>query len=324
MPRPTTHDEEFSHSQQTGAPLSYAEEGSADSRRKKGTTAASKRRGLAVFLGIAFGGTWLWLLFATKALGVSPVNPLLQLPAFCVPGIGAVIVRKWVSREGFADAGLTPRFRAARRYYALALLGPVALTAVTLWLAALLGLWTPDLAGPGGLLPGVRECAMLLLMMLIAVATTPLYWGEEFGWTSYLRPRLFPGHLWLSTLTTGFIWAVWHYPLAFIGYIEFSNVLVGLLIWTLSFQLQEIILTWLYLRSGSVWVASLAHAGNNMVLFLLLGQYLDQEAGLGPALPMLLSAIPMAAVCGWIAASRRRPDRTKRHDEETQGHPRAA
>ncbi|WP_336052769.1 hypothetical protein [Streptomyces sp. CA2R101] len=35
---------------------------------------------------------------------------------------------------------------------------------------------------------------------------------------------------------------------------------IGLAVWTLSFQLQEIILMWLYQRSGSVWVARLTHA----------------------------------------------------------------
>ncbi|MEU6330721.1 hypothetical protein ABZ851_26105 [Streptomyces sp. NPDC047049] len=68
---------------------------------------------------------------------------------------------------------------------------------------------------------------------------------------------------------------MWHFPLAFSGYVEFTNVEIGLAVWALSFQLQEIILMWLYQRSGSVWVASLAHAGSNMVLFLILSETLD-------------------------------------------------
>lgn len=265
---------------------------------------ATRGKGVAVFLALSFGGTWLWLLFATAALGLSPLNPVLQLPAFCVPGIAAVVVRRWVTREGFADAGLRLRLRSAWRFYAAAWFGPPLLAVCTLALAAALGLWHPDLSGPGGFLPGPGELLALLGMMVVALVLTPLYLGEEFGWTGYLRPRLFGAALVPSTLVTGLVWAVWHFPLAFIGYVEFSDVAVGLLIWTVSFQLQEVLLLWLYRRSGSIWVPGLAHAGNNMVLFLVLGEFLDKEAGLGAVWPMALSAVPMAAVCLWLLAAR--------------------
>ncbi|MEU0600663.1 CPBP family intramembrane glutamic endopeptidase [Streptomyces sp. NPDC006393] len=245
------------------------------------------------------------MFFATKVLGVSPVNPVLQLPAFCMPGLAGLAVRRWVTREGFADAGLRLRLRSEWRYYLAAWLGPACLVACTLWIAVVLGLWHANLSGPGGVLPGPKEALSLLGLMVVSVVLTPVYWGEEFGWTSFLRPRLFNGRLLPSTIVTGLIWAVWHFPLAFIGYINFSHVVLGLLVWTVSFQLQEVLLMWLYIRSGSVWVASLAHAGNNMVLSVVLGKYLDQDAGLGPTGPMLLSAVPMAAIALWIIVSRR-------------------
>ncbi|MDG9724626.1 CPBP family intramembrane glutamic endopeptidase [Streptomyces sp. DH41] len=262
------------------------------------------RKGVAAFLVISFAGTWLWLLFARAVLGLSPLNPLLQLPGFCVPGIAAVVVRRWITKEGFADAGLGLRLKAAWRYYAVAWLGPPLIAACTLVLAAAVGLWEPDLTGPGGM-PGTDELVSVLGLMVVALILTPLYAGEEFGWTSYLRPRIFDGRTVPSVIATGFIWAVWHFPLAFIGYVEFPNVVFGLVMWTLSFQLQEIMLMWLYQRSGSVWVASLAHAGNNMVLFLILGEMLNETEGLGAAAPMVLSLVPMAAICLWIVGSRR-------------------
>ncbi|WP_234430728.1 CPBP family intramembrane glutamic endopeptidase [Streptomyces sp. NRRL F-4489] len=223
-----------------------------------------------------------------------------------MPGIAGVVVRRWVTREGFADAGLRPRLKAAWPYYLAAWLGPLALALCTLGLAALLGVWHPRLSGAAGILPSTADILSVLVLMVIALVLTPLYCGEEFGWTSYLRPRLFGGAPVPSSLVTGLIWAVWHFPLAFIGYVDFPNVVLGLLIWTVSFQLQEILLLWLYTRSGSIWVASLAHAGNNMVLFFLLGHVLDEGAGLGPTWPMALSAIPMAALCLAIAATSRR------------------
>ncbi|MCZ1007070.1 CPBP family intramembrane glutamic endopeptidase [Streptomyces lydicus] len=259
---------------------------------------------MTVFLLISFAGTWLWLLFARAGLGLSPLDPLLQLPGFCMPGIAAVVVRRWITNEGFGDAGLKLRLKPAWRHYVVAWLGPPLIAAATLALAAALGLWDLDLSGPGGL-PGMQELATVLGLMMVALFLTPLYAGEEFGWTSYLRPRLFGGRTVPSIIATGLIWAVWHFPLAFIGYVEFTNAVIGLAVWTLSFQLQEIILMWLYQRSGSVWVASLAHAGNNMVLFLILGETLDTREGLGPVTPMLLVLAPMAAICLWLVGTRR-------------------
>lgn len=265
---------------------------------------ATRRKGTAVFLALSFGGTWLWLFFASAVLGLSALHPLLQLPAFCMPGIAAFAVRRWVTREGFADAGLRPRLRTAWRSYVVAWFGPPLLACGTLATAAALGMWHPRFSGPGGLLPGPGELLSLLGLMLVALVLTPVYLGEELGWTGYLRPRLCGGALLPSTVGTGLIWAVWHFPLAFIGYVEYADVGLGLLIWTVSFQLQEVILLWLYKRSGTVWVAGLAHAGNNMVLFVVLGEYLEGEAGLGAARLTALSTVPMAAVCLWLVATR--------------------
>jgi len=44
--------------------------------------------------------------------------------------------------------------------------------------------------------------------------------------------------------------------------VDYSSRLLGILTWTLTIILQAIILAWLFLRSGSVWVPCLAHAGN--------------------------------------------------------------
>ncbi|WP_432013201.1 hypothetical protein [Streptomyces cucumeris] len=94
-----------------------------------------------MFLVLSFAGTWLWLLTEHLFFGLSALNPLLQLPAFCVPGVAAVVVRRWVTREGFADAGLALRLRSAWGYYLIAWLGPQAVAAVTMGCAAVLGLW---------------------------------------------------------------------------------------------------------------------------------------------------------------------------------------
>ncbi|MEV1011372.1 CPBP family intramembrane glutamic endopeptidase [Streptomyces sp. NPDC049881] len=264
-------------------------------------SATARRRGLVVFFAISFGAGWL-LVLGAHAMGMSLVNPLVQLPFAFMPAVGAIVARRWVTREGFADAGLALRLREAWPYYAAAWLGPLAITAGAAGTAALAGLWDGDLGPLRDLVPGTPWWLAVLMLVGVMPLLAPLYWGEEFGWTSYLRPRIGGGTL-RSVVVTGLIWAVWHYPLAFVGYVEFGNVGVGLLVWTGSFLLQEMLLAWLYIRSRSIWTAALAHAGNNMVLSMLVGVLLGEDdggAGLGATTLTWLPAVPMAVLCGWL------------------------
>ncbi|PTA47437.1 CPBP family intramembrane glutamic endopeptidase [Micromonospora sp. RP3T] len=244
-------------------------------------------RGIVVFLAIAFGGTWPYLFLARSVLGWSLVDPLVQLPVAMMPAIGAVVVRRWVTREGFADAGLRLRLRSAWRHWLIAWFAPLAVTFLAFGCAAASGWWRPDLSpvgGPGGV-------ALLLILQLV---TTPVYWGEEFGWTSFLWPRLLPGRPRASVLATGLVWAVWHYPLAYLGYAEFPDHTVSMALWTLMFVLFQVMLCWLYARTGSVWATSLAHAGNNMVAGLLVERVFGE---LGAVRNMICVDVALALVC---------------------------
>ncbi|MGW2255941.1 CPBP family intramembrane glutamic endopeptidase [Kitasatospora sp. NPDC001660] len=241
-----------------------------------------RNKGVAVFLALTFGVGWAWLLLARLVLRLSLVNPLAQLPFAILPAVAAVVVRRWVTREGFRDAGLALRLRRAWPYYLAAWIGPLLLAGATVGLAALLG-HHPDFGQLTGMAPGLPGWSIPLLLTVAAAVLTPLYWGEEFGWTSYLRLRLLPGRPLLSVLVTGLIWAAWHYPLALLGYLHFAHMATGLAVWTASILCQECLLAWLRTHSGSIWPAALAHAGNNMVLTLLVnlllsGRNLDDTA----------------------------------------------
>jgi membrane protease YdiL (CAAX protease family) len=268
------------------------------------------RNGILAFLLITFGVAWTWLFTARLGLGLSVVNPIVQLPMGFAPAVAAIVVRRWVTREGFGDAGLALNLRRGLSSYLVAWLGPPVLAAATVGLAAALGLWRPALDSLTDADSGVSVLASLPLLLVSAVILTPVYWGEEFGWTGYLRLRLYPDRPLRSVLATGLIWAVWHYPLAFLGYIDFDNVAFGLVVWTVSMVFQEVLLSWLRLRSGTVWPASLAHAGNNMVFFLLTGQLLGRE--LDDTGTTVLTAVPLGIVacCVLIAGGQlavRRP-----------------
>jgi uncharacterized protein len=267
-------------------------------RPRAGTSTPTQpaTRGIVAFLLIAFGIAWGGM-FGARLLGLSLVNPLVQLPFGFAPAIAAVVVRRWVTREGFGDAGLALKLRSLWRYYLAAWLGPLVLVVVTAGLAALTGVWRPGLAPVETHIAGLPVWAFVLVLMLVLPLLAPLYWGEEFGWTSYLRIRLFPGRPALATVTTGLIWATWHYPLAFLGYIEFRNVVVGLLVWTGSFLCQETMLSWLRVHSGSIWPVSLAHAGNNMVLSLLSGALLSTYTRAGVTTSTFLAGAAVGVGC---------------------------
>ena len=105
-----------------------------------------RNKGIIVYLMIAFGMAWaLWEV--PIRLGVSLTNPLFQyiaLPGAFAPAIAALIVRKWVTKEGFKDAGLNPHLAKGWKYYLVAWLMPLAVSAIVLGLVVALGIAKPD------------------------------------------------------------------------------------------------------------------------------------------------------------------------------------
>jgi membrane protease YdiL (CAAX protease family) len=255
-----------------------------------------------VYLLLAFGLAWAGVLVAHLA-GASLANPLVQLPMAFAPAVAAVIVRRWVTREGFGDAALAPRFRQARRWYLLALLGPVLVLAVIVAMAAALGL--VELGAARQLVPAgdVPQPLALLGWLAAPALAMPLFLGEELGWRSYLQQRVSDRPL-RAALITGVMWAVWHYPLAFTDYVDYANPLAGVATWTLQSVLIAVILAWLFIRSRSVWVPCLAHAGNNLVIGTFSWALLV-ESGIDPATVDLLGLVPLALICAWIVGTGR-------------------
>lgn len=85
--------------------------------------------------------------------------------------------------------------------------------------------------------------------------------GEELGWRGLLVPEMskFMGFTKLALLS-GAIWAVWHFPLIIFGSYHGTGPLwFSLLAFTPSVIGAGVVLAWLRLKSGSVWVAVLFH-----------------------------------------------------------------
>lgn len=271
-------------------------------------------RGVVAYLLLSFGMAWtLWE--AAFRLGLGPASPYFQLailPGAFAPAVAALMVRAWVTHEGFGDAGWRPNLRRAWGYYLLAWFYPLAAVAIISVLATGLGLAEADLtlgrAADAWLGEAAKPAAPYLLwllppqLLLNALLATPLLWGEEFGWRGYLQLRLYPGRPLLAALATGVIWGLWHLPVNLRGYNFPGHPVLGMLVFTVSTILLSIFFGWLRQRTDSIWAPSLAHAATNAVggsLMLLL--FFGGGDPLYVAYLGILGWVPLGILAGWIA-----------------------
>jgi uncharacterized protein len=275
---------------------------------------ATQTKGIVSYLLITFGLAWFTWGIAFF-LGLKATDPFFQfaaLPGAFAPAIAALIVRLWITREGFADAGFRLNFRRNWLYYLFAWLHPLVVIGCIAALAMITGLAQPDFTLQRGLkalypdLPVSANMGLVVLLQLLitALITTPLLWGEEFGWRSYLQLRLFGQRPPLAAITTGVIWGIWHYPLILMGYERYDNLALGFLLFTLLTIALSFIFGWLRLKTQSIWSASLAHAATNTIggslTFLLFagGANLTLVAYNG-----VFVLIPLGIFCLWIIFS---------------------
>ncbi|HET7770830.1 MAG TPA: CPBP family intramembrane glutamic endopeptidase [Chloroflexota bacterium] len=244
------------------------------------------RRGLVVYLALAFGLSWtaqiavsLWArsLGSGTAVNASLGGGILAIAVALMwpPAIAAYVTRRWVERSGFADAGLR---RPAWRYVALAWLGTPALVLLTTFASLPLypfdsefGALRQAMQASGQSLP-VSPAVIIASQLAFGVVLGPVInslftFGEEFGWRGYLLPRLcalvgVPRGLALH----GAIWGFWHAPLILLAGHNYPNrPVLGVPLFVVAGMLMGILIGWLTLRSGSVWTAVIAHASLNAV-----------------------------------------------------------
>lgn len=290
-------------------------------------------KGILWFLAISFGLAWAaWELAIQSGIPVRSLEfQLYALPGAFAPAVASIIVRRWITREGFGDAGLRPNF-SRWRYYLFAWLLPLVVIAAIVLEAMLLGIGRPDisLGGAADAIPAYGEIgaeglglAIVPQLLLAAIVATPVLWGEEFGWRGYLQPRLFNGRPVQAAVATGVIWAVWHYPLTLRGYNYPDFPILGSMLFMLFTVLMSYILGWVYSRSGSIWTTSLAHSATNSVGSLA---YLWLAGSAGPTLVSyagLLALPPLILVCGilfWLDRRRASSDDRELVRETASGH----
>jgi len=113
---------------------------------------------------------------------------------------------------------------------------------------------------------------VLLMGVVGMVGSSAHALGEEIGWRGFLAPRLV-GRLgfWGGAIVTGLIWTAWHVPvLLFAGYNNGTPWWYGLGCFTVLVVSISVVMTWLRMRSGSLWTGVLVHASHNLFIQALL------------------------------------------------------
>jgi len=290
-----------------------------EQRTTGGHSMSKDAKGISVYLTLSFGLAWLmWV--PMVLVGVDPNAPVFQallLPGGFAPAIAAILVRKFVTREGFADAGLKPNFR-HWRLYLFGWLWTVPVVALIILLAYVFDLGRPDFTAasflqsraPGKEIPATAQAVVTYVMPLqgaiLSLIATFVLWGEEFGWRSYLQPRLFARRPLAGAIVTGLIWGVWHFPLVLLGYQYPQHPLWGLAVFPISTVLISIVFGWLRSASDSIWPVCLAHASFNSLGGSWLVLWFTGRADLlWVGILGVLGWIPLGALAVWIVRTGR-------------------
>src|SRR5215204_657962 len=176
-----------------------------------------------------------------------------------VAGFGPFLAALVVLALTYGKAGIggllrrMVRWRVGLRWYAVALLLPVAITLVATSLNVLLGAQAPTSAELSGWTGIFSTFALFLLVPGLGGA-----W-EEPGWRGFALPRLQTGRSALfAGLILGVLIAAWHLPLMVVGEVHWSDIvlIIG----------AVIIFNWVFNNANrSVLIIMMMHAMNNTI-----------------------------------------------------------
>jgi membrane protease YdiL (CAAX protease family) len=249
---------------------------------------------ILVFLAFAFGVPWTAALVLYLTIGMEDMEKAQGLAnniAIATPWL-ANLAARLITKEGWRHLMLRPNFRRGwQSYLAAWLLPPVLIIGggVVFYLLfpltydANLTLVRKDMS-TSPLLSGMTNpwVGLLITLLLIMTIEVPIRaiptLGEEFGWRAYLLPKLvkyFAGRtnenpsqsgnlnaasVRKAALLVGLIHGVWHWPLMLMAasLIPWVPVLSLLLYLVFTCSLS-VLLSWVTLRSDSVWPAMIVH-----------------------------------------------------------------
>jgi uncharacterized protein len=267
---------------------------------------------IAVFYGLTLVFSNVFNFFELRAGKMDAGNLLFVTGAMWSPGLAALLTKRFFG-EPISDL---PWKWGGARYAWLAYLIPVAYALpvyLFVWLTPLGGFLERDFltrtAAQFGWSNFPPAATLILFLVLTAtiglVAKTGRALGEEIGWRGFLVPELnkivgFTG----VSIISGLMWAAYHFPVLLFGdYNKGAPAWYSLTCFTLMVVADSFILTWLTLRSKSLWPAAIFHGSHNLFVQSIftplthdtgLTNYIIDEFGIG-----LVITIGIGALLAW-------------------------
>ncbi len=263
------------------------------------TESRLNKKGLYSFLAITFGLTIL-VAVIMKLSGMSVVEgdifsaQLILAGVMFVPALSSVIVRQFITREGWKDSGL--KWGKFKDYFHIWYLVPLIFAMIYL-ITYLLGNrpdWslTVFTAAEGLALPAPAGY-MIVSIFVSTLLLTPFInsvagFGEELGWRGYLLPKLMPLGSQKALWIHGLIWGLWHTPFVLLlGFGNYANIWLGAVMFLAVITFLGVYFGYLRLKSGSTLLASWAHGVFNSqsygvwpIIFPLVNRYVGGVTGL--------------------------------------------
>lgn len=187
----------------------------------------------------------------------------------------AHILTRMITREGFAMTGMDSMMMGISfknkkwLFFLFAIFVPWVYFEIGHALTLLIypGLFDPD----GFRQLGISKSRVVFIPIISILQGTMISFaalGEEGGWRGYMMPKLIKlmGTK-KAVLAGGIIWGLWHAPLTCVGH-NFGTDYpgfpwLGILIMCISCTFLGIALTYITVKSGSIWPAAIMHAVNN-------------------------------------------------------------
>lgn len=233
---------------------------------------------LLIYIALSFGLTWL-IFFAFIFTGFRWDGSNINMEQFISLGMlmpfTAHILTRIITKEGMAITGkdslmLGISFKDKKWiFFLIAMITPWIYTDVSnLILLALV----PASFDTGMLKELDVKPVIAFVYPFIAIVSCSIMsfaaLGEEGGWRGYMMPKLikligFPK----AIIIGGIIWGIWHAPLTCVGhnfgtdYVGFPYL--GILIMCINCILMGIMLTFVTMKTQSIWPAAIMHAINN-------------------------------------------------------------
>ena len=281
---------------------------------------------IALFLFFAFGIAWATALVIYLTGGLVNSMPLgggitlaLILLATVYMGAPAIahILTRLVTREGWKETYLRPKFKQGWRYWIICWIVPsiLIIAGMAVYFALFPQYYDPALgtvrklleqSARGTVLPPINPWTVVISQTILAIFISPIVnalpvLGEEFGWRAYLQPKLMVLGGRRAMVLMGIIWGMWHWPVILMGYeygFDYPGATwFGCIVFLWFTIMFGTFLGWATLRAGSVWPAVIGHAALNgfagIVVFFTQGEPMTL---LGPAVVGIIGSIGFAAV----------------------------